>query len=324
MRFLFVGDPHARVSNLQEMEKLVDFLANMPERDRFDFVLLAGDLFNDHAVVRLEVAQFWRSALTRLSSSYRETVVLVGNHDMAGSRQMEKGTNALHLVTKEINNLELVDRPTGALGTFAAIPYTSNEEEFVAAANELYKDGFTDLLVCHQTFNGAMYDNGFYAPGGFDASRVPQRRIISGHIHTSQEFGKVWYPGTPRWENRNDANLDKGVWDVEISGEEMKRTLISTKGAVTPIVELVIKEGEPLPATPSGVKLYVELVGSSEWIKKTKETYRGVASIKATHKDTKLKLGSQGRGMTLEEYIDKHFDTTLVSKDALKEAVKSL
>src|SRR5690606_29183747 len=169
-----------------------------------------------------------------------------------------------------------------------------------------------------------MYDNGFYAPGGLDHTRVPQKRIVSGHIHTAQEFGNVWYPGTPRWENRNDANLDKGVWDVSVAGGSLEKTLIPTKDVLTPIVELVIKEGDELPPVPQGVKLYVELVGTTEWIKKAKEKYRGLASIKTTHKDTKLKLGSQGRGLTIEEYLDKFFDTTLVSKEALREAIKTL
>jgi DNA repair exonuclease SbcCD nuclease subunit len=328
MRFLFVGDPHARVSNLDEMRKLIDFLCALENRERFDFIFLAGDLFNDHAVVRLEVAQFWRESLIKLSGAYRQVSVLVGNHDMAGNKQMEKGTNALHLVTKEISKVELIDRPMtpdGSSPTVAAIPYMSSEEEFLAEASRLHAEGATDLLLCHQTFNGAKYDNGFYAPGGFDLSKVPQKQVISGHIHTAQDFDKCWYPGTPRWENRNDANLEKGVWDVEINGGAMSRALISTKDAVTPIVEQIIKEGEEPPPLPyENVKLYVELVGTSEWIKKTKEKYRGIASIKCTPKDTKLKFGSQGRGMTLEQYLDGYFDTSLVSKAALKEAVRKL
>jgi len=326
MRFLFVGDPHARVSNLDEMQKLVDFLCTMTVRDRFDFIFLAGDLFNDHAVVRLEVAQFWRDSLKKLASSYKQVIILVGNHDMAGSKQMERGINSLDLVAEGIQGVKLVGTPFASFGKgeVAFLPYYSNEEEFLSAAEMLYKEGGTRVLLCHQTFNGAMYDNGFYAPGGFDVDKVPQKHVISGHIHTAQEFGKVWYPGTARWENRNDANQEKGVWDVIVTDEGVQKTLIPTKDVVTPIIELIIKEGEATPDLPQFGKVYVELIGTSEWIKKTKEKYRGFASIKCTPKDTKLKLGSEARGLTLPVYLDKYFDTTLVSKEALKQAVEKL
>jgi hypothetical protein len=39
-------------------------------------------------------------------------------------------------------------------------------------------------VVCHATFNGARYENGFYAKEALDPDAVPQKRIISGHIHT--------------------------------------------------------------------------------------------------------------------------------------------
>jgi len=324
MRFLFVGDPHAKISNLQEMEKLMAFLCTLPERERFDYIFLAGDLFNDHAVIRLEVAQFWRLSLERLAKAYKEVYVLVGNHDMAGNKQMEKGMNALHLVTKEIEDVKIIDRPTAMDGVTAMIPYMSSEEEFIAAAESLYKDGFTDVLLCHQTFNGALYDNGFYAPDGFNLTKVPQKQIISGHIHTAQEFDKVWYPGTARWETRSDANQIKGVWDVEYKDGTLSRTLIETKDIVTPIIELVLKEGEESPPLPLAGKIYLELIGTTEWIKKTKEKYRGLASIKCTPKDVKFKLGSAAKNLSLEEYLDKWFDTTLVSKEALKQAVQKL
>jgi DNA repair exonuclease SbcCD nuclease subunit len=325
MRYLFVGDPHAKIGNLEEMQKLVDFLCQLTVRERFDFIFLAGDLFNDHAVVRLEVALFWRNALARLCAAYKEVVAIDGNHDKGGTKQLESAISAIQLISGgyDLKNFVHITKPTN-YHDIAIIPYMSNEDEFVAAANELFEGGAVDLLMCHQTFNGAKYDNGFYAPGGFDIERIKQGRIHSGHIHTEQEFDKVWYPGTARWETRSDANLNKGVWDVQLEADSFQKTLIPTNTVVTPIIELVIKEGDPVPPMRTDAKIYVELVGTSEWIKKAKETYRGVASIKTTHKDAKVKLGTMGRGLSMEEYLDKWFDTTLVSKDQLREAIKAL
>jgi DNA repair exonuclease SbcCD nuclease subunit len=323
MKFLFVGDPHAKVNNLDEMQKLINFLADQPDKNKYDFILLAGDLFNDHSVVRLEVANFWKQAIQVLTKNYTKVVILVGNHDLTGTKQMETGLSSIHLVTENNPSVLLVDKPIYYNG-IGLLPYTSDSEYFYHSAENLFKQGAIDLLICHQTIDGAKYDNGFYAPEGLDQNRIPQTNIVSGHIHTFQEFGKVLFPGTARWETRSDANQNKGIWTIELNNGKLTKELIPTKSVVTPIVELIINEGDELPAIQSGVKTYIELVGKSEWIKKTKEQYRGVASIKTTHKDKKLKLGSMAKSMALEEYLDTYFETTLVSKQNLKEAIKNL
>jgi DNA repair exonuclease SbcCD nuclease subunit len=321
---LFVGDPHAKVSNLEEMEKLIFFIENnIANREEYEFLLLAGDLFNDHSVVRLEVAIFWKQALLRLRAKYKKLVILVGNHDLSGSKQMEAGLSSIHLVTQNDSSIIIVDKPTIYKG-IAFLPYSSSPELFYSQAETLFSQGAKELLICHQTIDGAKYDNGFYAPEGLDQNRIPQVNIVSGHIHTFQEFGKTLFPGTARWETRSDANQNKGVWSIELSNGKISKELIPTKGVVTPIIELVINEGDELPAIQSGVKTYIELVGKSEWIKKTKELYRGAASIKTTHRDKKLKLGSMAKTMALEEYLDTYFETSLVSKQSLKEAIKTL
>jgi DNA repair exonuclease SbcCD nuclease subunit len=323
MNFLFVGDPHAKVSNLDEMSKLINFVANQSNKEKYDFVVLAGDLFNDHSLVRLEVALFWKSAIEQLRTSFKKVIILVGNHDLAGSKQMETQLSSIHLVSKDDSSVMVIDKPTNYMD-IAFIPYMSSEEDFIKATEELWENGCHNLLICHQTFNGAKYDNGFFAPGGFDLEKIKQGKIISGHIHTFQEFDKIVYPGTARWDTRSDANQEKGIWDINITDQAFSKKMISTRDVVTPIIEIVIKEGDSFPEIPTNGKIYIELIGKSEWINKTKEKYRGVASIKTTHKDTKLKLGSMSKGLSVEEYIDNYFETTLVSKQVLKEAVKSL
>jgi len=323
MKFLFVGDPHAKVSNLDEMEKLISFIEATPKSDKYEFLLLAGDLFNDHSVVRLEVAMFWKQAILRLKAKFKKLIILVGNHDLAGSKQMETQLSSIHLVTQDDSSIIIVDEPK-VYKDIAFMPYTSNSEHFYSSVELLFNMGAENLLICHQTIDGAKYDNGFYAPEGLDQNRIPQTNIVSGHIHTFQEFGKVLFPGTARWETRSDANQNKGIWSLELNEGIITKQLIPTNTIVTPIIELIIKEGDELPTIQEGTKTYIELIGKSEWIKKTKEQYRGVASIKTTHKDIKLKLGSMAKGMSIEEYLDTYFETTLVSKQALKEALKTL
>jgi UDP-2,3-diacylglucosamine pyrophosphatase LpxH len=83
MKIVRVGDPHIRPQNIAEAELLMQFIYNLCTGAPTDRLEILGDLFHTHAVVRLEVLEFWNKWLQRFSDVI-ETVVLVGNHDLSG------------------------------------------------------------------------------------------------------------------------------------------------------------------------------------------------------------------------------------------------
>src|SRR4051812_35415302 len=83
MKIIRVGDPHVKINNLEDSRKLMDFVLQKANELQPDRIELLGDLFHNHAVVRIEVLNFWDNVLTQLSNSF-QTVVLVGNHDQTG------------------------------------------------------------------------------------------------------------------------------------------------------------------------------------------------------------------------------------------------
>lgn len=52
----------------------------------------------------------------------------------------------------------------------------------------------------------------FYGKDVVNPDDLPQRFIISGHIHKGAAFGKVWYPGSPRWQTMSDANTSRAIY----------------------------------------------------------------------------------------------------------------
>jgi len=288
MKILRVGDPHIRPSNIPEAEKLMQFVLTLVKNAKVDRLELLGDLFHTHAVVRLEVLEFWNKWL-QVFSDIIETVVLVGNHDQGGDHH--SGTHALE-VFKRINSgkLRIIDRAT-VIGPFLYMPYIHDGGVFVNTVR-----GFSGkearILVCHQTFSGSQFDNGFYAPEGINPDDIPFDTIISGHIHKEQVLagGKVDYPGTAKWDTASDANERKGVWLYEhddVTGKVINRDMISTEKVVTPIVSFKWIEGEEAPVIPEGAKASIELIGSSDWITKQKSKLKGKVSISSKFTDKK-------------------------------------
>jgi len=307
MNILRIGDPHVMISNLKESEKLIDFVVATALDRKINTIEFLGDLFHTHAVMRVEIVDFWQKAFEKIELAGLECRVLVGNHDQPGSREKEQVMNALNIFkddgTADCMRM-ILNEPTIVDG-IAYIPYMSNKEEFLKASQDLYSQGATKLLVAHQTFTGAQYDNGFYAEDGIDPSLVAQDAIISGHIHANQQIGKCDYPGTAKWDNMSDANKDKGIWiythneDRSVASKEF----ISTSKVLTPIYKHTMIEGEKEAELFENAKNYIELVGKSAWITKMKKKYKNKAQIKARPTDRKIGKIDKFDNISIYDYL---------------------
>jgi hypothetical protein len=103
-------------------------------------------------------------------------------------------------------NIMVVDEPRVVLPGILFVPYVHDPAEFVQICQQ-YPEAKT--VVCHQTFAGSYFENGFLTPDGVEPNLLPQEQVISGHVHSPQRIGKVWYPGAPRWRTVSDANTER-------------------------------------------------------------------------------------------------------------------
>ena len=234
VRILRVGDPHVTVANLEESRKLIDFVIKTAQENKIQYVEFLGDLFHTHAVIRVEVLDFWNTVFLKMNDAKLNTLALVGNHDQPGSKEKEQLMNAMTVFANTMPSLTIVNSPCNidhdGQYTASYMPYMSNLEDFIAASKELYDQGSTKLLICHQTFKGAEYSNGFSTEDGVGPELIAQEAIVSGHIHLNQKVGKAFYPGTARWDTMASANLTKGIWifDHEKDGSIISKEFIST------------------------------------------------------------------------------------------------
>lgn len=328
-KILRVGDPHVMVSNLKDSQALMDFVIETAKKEQVDCVELLGDLFHTHAVMRVEVVDFWQRVFTRFEMEEIELRVLVGNHDQPGSREKEQVMNALNIFESfgDVDCLRTIVNKPMIIDGIAYIPYMSDHNAFLKASADLYGQGATKLLIAHQTFTGAAYDNGFFAQDGIEPDLISQDAIISGHIHKNQQIGKCDYPGTAKWDTMSDANQEKGIWIYEHNEDRSvkSKTKISTADVVSPIYKHTYEEGGDAPKLSENARNYLELVGKSAWITKMKKKYKGKAQIKARPTDRRsVKIDSEEQ-VTIQDYLDKHFEIVDgVKKEDIKTYLESL
>jgi DNA repair exonuclease SbcCD nuclease subunit len=324
-KILYVGDPHVQVSNLKDSQALMDYIIQLAGEQDVDQITFLGDMFHTHAVVRVEVIDFWRKSILNLMSLGKRIVCLVGNHDQPGSKEKEQEMNAL--IAFEDLDVFVVNKPYVDTDTnISYIPYMSDHEAFIGYTNKCLLEGGTGCLIAHQTFTGAQYENGFFSEEGIDPALVSQQEIISGHIHKSQQVGKCFYPGTPKWDTMSDANQPKGLYIITHAedGTTREKQFFPTDHVVTPIKSYEVKEGDELPELNPEARNHVVLEGKSAWISKMKKKIGKIANIKVKPTDRITKV-NKDNSATLEKYLDTEFQPIDgVTKKDLKEFVSNL
>lgn len=267
-RVLVIGDVHSTAEELEDCEKLIELVIDTANAQKVDHVLFMGDIYNSHNVMRVEVMAFWRRTFQTLNVAGIKTYVLVGNHDYGG-----EGLKIHSLMAHE-EQVQVVNAPLSLFPNVMMVPYVSGNETFIQTCKEA---GGTTLF-CHQTFTGAKYENGMFAPDGVEPDEIPQEYVISGHIHLPNSFGKVTYVGAPRWRSLADADVERAIWiySFDEQGRPRGRESFDTGKACRQIKCLTDS-----PEKPIDIKLdpntdwRIDIKGPSDWITKRKAELAG-------------------------------------------------
>lgn len=306
MLILRLGDPHVQHNNISESHKLMEFVYTMCVDHKVDRVEILGDLHHTHGIIRLEVLEFWEHWLRKLVEKF-QLVALVGNHDLRNPHD----NTSYSMSTHRFGSGEYIISKPELMGIYGYLPYIHDKDTFVKEANKLVDIG-AKVLVCHQTFFGAKFESGMFAPDGIDVSLINCPLIISGHLHSRQKFANIIYPGTARWLTQSDANEPKGLWLVEhdnIDGHIIKEKYLDTSTICTPIFNIKWLEGQEKPDLVKNAKTTIELVGTSDWIAKQKSLLKGTCSISTKVTDTKKTRWKPKKSEnTLESFIKQQFN----------------
>lgn len=271
MKLLFVGDPHIETRSLADAKRLEELVFSTAKAHDVDFMVIAGDLYHTHGVIDAYVQEFWFNFFKR---SPVKSLVMKGNHDGPGEEGATATALLAHLCQAAVR---VILEPLEVEGLLFC-PFTQSNEQFLSWC----QSSTARTVFCHQTFDGSKYENGMYAAGGIDPQKVPQKQIISGHIHTAQEFGKVWYPGSPRWRTASDANVDKHIWVLHVeNGVVVDRIPIDTSTHCSKIWSLDDSVEAPavLPAAAEQADVRVVSRGTSkDWLQSRMDYFvpRGV------------------------------------------------
>jgi len=296
MKILLVGDLHIKKSNLDESRAVLDWI--IENAGHHQMTVLLGDIYNDHGIISADVQAVVTDFFSKLEKVCPKTINIEGNHDQAGD---EKNSS---LYVHSIGHRDLYEdrlvhifEPTQFSAPKCAklgfVPFRRSNDRFIKECNELNESG-CNIIFCHQEFNGAVYENGFYAPHGVDPQFNPKVKFISGHIHQQQNFSNVWYTGAPRWLTKSDANSLRGIWSIEIDQTGIIGKTFISSSSVSPEYHLITIDDssvDNLSDFPQKDKIYAEYIGNNpDSIKKIQKKYKNNSIVL---KNTRIRDASQ-------------------------------
>lgn len=256
-KLLLIGDAHVTVEELVDSQVLLDLVLKSANEHRPDRVVFLGDQHHSHALVRVEVLDFWTKNIQKLEEAGHKVLMLVGNHDRS------------HDVNLDSNTLKygctVIEKPTDLDGV-RYIPWMADHDKFIAAAQN------APVVICHQTFDGAKYENGFYAKDGIDSKKIGAF-LISGHIHTPAKFGNVWYPGAPRWRILTDANTERAIHLLDLSKAMTSIAIPTDACSILRFIEDREGIGAEAPNSKPSDRTIVAIHGSQEYITSRKSVW---------------------------------------------------
>jgi DNA repair exonuclease SbcCD nuclease subunit len=186
-----------------------------------DILMHLGDVYDSRQSLNLKVLNLGIEIFEDLSAIFKDGIFIIcGNHDIFGRNTNE--INSLKSL-KWIPKVKIFEEPEtiqfGPKKVFL-MPWRKDHEaerEVLAAVKE------HDYMFCHTDLKGLLFNKFVRIEEGLNYDDMNKfERVYSGHIHYSQNFGKMRMLGSPYQLTRSDTDNPKGITilDLETGNEE--------------------------------------------------------------------------------------------------------
>lgn len=197
MKILFIGDPHIKPDNSEEVSILIIELQKLCDQYHFDRIVIGGDLMHYHERIFTQALNKTLEFVSTLSN-YAPVDILVGNHDMINNQQFLSSNHWMHVLS-HLKNVFIIDRPIKRKCnefTILLCPYVFPGRFIEALETEFSDWKNVNVIFAHQEFKGCKMGAIISKEG--DVWKEDYPLVISGHIHENQRVSSnIYYPGTP-------------------------------------------------------------------------------------------------------------------------------
>lgn len=272
MKLLFIGDPHIKTDNHDEIDILVRHLEEICTEEKVDRIIIGGDLMHYHERIFTQALNKTLEFI-KLLSKYAPIDILVGNHDMINNQQFLTSNHWMN-VLEPMNNVTVIDKPMKrSIGAYQYMlcPYVY-PGRFIEALETVETEWKSyNYIFAHQEFKGCKMGAIVSTDGDEWNETYPQ--VISGHIHDNQRFAKVYYPGAPLQHAFGDTDTrvvciieNDTIRDIPLNVP--KKTIVKSTISDLSSKEVSHLHKLKIVATPEEFKMFKQTNEYKEYIEK--------------------------------------------------------
>ena len=208
-RVLFIGDPHIRPDNGDEVDILIHEIHSICREKPVDVIVIGGDVMHYHERVftqALNKALDFIDKMRKLATTY----ILVGNHDAINNSIFLSDHHWMNAL-KAWDNVVIVDDivvHSNPSTDFILCPYVPPGRLIEAIETKFPREKWLNipLIFAHQEIKGCRMGAILSEDGDEWDESYPI--LVSGHIHDHQRVGlNVYYPGTPLQHAFGDSDI---------------------------------------------------------------------------------------------------------------------
>lgn len=206
MTFTICGDIHAKVENLDTVEKVFKTFEDLGNP-----VILLGDLLHQKSIIQGKVL---KAVYKFLEASNLQYYIIPGNHDYFNLESTGEDHSLITL--NELANVEVFSHTTilETLPDVAFVPYRKDPNYLKRKFSNFKKIGVKTVFG-HFDIQGFNMSDHKISSEGLETKDILGVRVISGHYHTYQENGNVIFLGSPFSQDQGECNQTKfmGIFD---------------------------------------------------------------------------------------------------------------
>jgi len=229
-RWLFIGDPHFEVQNLEMMSRAGQEILDLIDEHQPHLCIVLGDTLHTHEklhMLALAQATDWLRAIAKKC----RLILLIGNHDRINNNDYMSPIHPF-IGLKETENITVVDKTIwDKQENLIYVPYVPPGRFNEALSAVEYIPGASEkplAIFAHQEFKGCLLGDRESTKGDYWNPEWPQ--VFSGHIHTYHILPKVVYVGTFHQQNYGE-DPDKAIMLVDVDEDDqfkMNRTQLKS------------------------------------------------------------------------------------------------
>jgi DNA repair exonuclease SbcCD nuclease subunit len=194
VRVFYLTDLHFKKTTVSRNTEISEAIIKVASTTEFDFIVLGGDLLNDHQKIDSHTLCQSVEMIQKLSL-IKPVYLLIGNHECTNNTETE---HEIHPFTalRYWEKVSVIDKPKiiHLKGfSFGFAPYYPPGTFKKMVLNDEMSQ--VQVIFCHQEFQSSSY-NGISSVVG-DSWDSTDPFVISGHIHLQQvSQSNIFYPGS--------------------------------------------------------------------------------------------------------------------------------